>query len=410
MYIKKAGVFKVLTGLFLSVLFLTASLMPTETALANFEGYKSNCITQTDKDGNSTSKDANATSNPGGVSGSWTVKGTSAYNTAKAVWDGWVKVGMSGAQVAGIIGNIGGAEDTGFVLDQKEYGGGSGGGLYQFTPYSKYLNDEKSDQSWSADNQRDVVMHLEPQTVQNYVSQTKSSTPEDCAVKWETLYERPADPAATAAARSAAARKAYELFGGANISGNSALSGSTDAANNGGEKAAQNNPCGGQSSATGDSDGNIVNVAKSLIGYFHYAQVHGTSLIGSVENPDKNGQTDCSGFVWLALTKAGYKTPENMQWFTMPMEQDAKSGHKWFKEVSSSEAGPGDVVIVNTGGGEGSAGHTAILEEKWKGDNTKIIQMGGISGSAGVNESTFKASFLSLLSSGKPVFARPIKK
>ena len=94
----------------------------------------------------------------------------------------------------------------------------------------------------------------------------------------------------------------------------------------------------------------------------------------------------------------------------MPMEQDAKSGHKWFKEVSSSEAGPGDVVIVNTGGGEGSAGHTAILEEKWKGDNTKIIQMGGISGSAGVNESTFKASFLSLLSSGKPVFARPIKK
>ncbi len=68
------------------------------------------------------------------------------------------------------------------------------------------------------------------------------------------------------------------------------------------------------------------------------------------------------------------------------------------------------LYIVNTGNGSGSAGHTAILEEKWKGDKTKVIQMGGISNSGGVNESTFKESFLSLLNNGKPVFARPVKK
>lgn len=161
-----------------------------------------------------------------GAGGEWTQKGTKAYNTAKEVFDSWVKVGMSGAQAASIVGNVGGAEDTGFVLDQRE-AGGSGGGLYQFTPYTKYLSDSKSDKSWSVINQRDVVMHLEPGTIKAFFNSTKSATPEDAAIKWMDMYERPAAwaKAQTAGKRQAAARKAYELFGGASISGKDSLLG-----------------------------------------------------------------------------------------------------------------------------------------------------------------------------------------
>ena len=130
-----------------------------------------------------------------GFTGSWTTQGTEAYKNAKATFDFWVSKGMSGAQAAGIVGNIGGAEDTGFVLNQKEIGGGSGGGLYQFTPYTKYLNDPKSDKSWSAVNQGEVVMSLEPQTVSSFFSKTKNSSPGDAATDWMNMYERPSERA-----------------------------------------------------------------------------------------------------------------------------------------------------------------------------------------------------------------------
>ena len=162
-----------------------------------------------------------------GFTGSWTTQGTEAYKNAKATFDFWVSKGMSGAQAAGIVGNIGGAEDTGFVLNQKEIGGGSGGGLYQFTPYTKYLNDAKSDKSWSVVNQGEVVMSLEPQTVKSFFSKTKNSSPGDAATDWMNMYERPSERAraTTNSMRRSAAEKAYELFGGANISAKDSLLG-----------------------------------------------------------------------------------------------------------------------------------------------------------------------------------------
>ena len=79
------------------------------------------------------------------------------------------------------------------------------------------------------------------------------------------------------------------------------------------------------------------------------------------------------------------------------------------KEISKDEARPGDVVIVNVASGSGDDGHTAILESKWKGDNTKVIQM--TDNGKGVSEGTFRYSFYSLLQEGgRPVIARAIKK
>lgn len=157
---------------------------------------------------------------------------------------------------------------------------------------------------------------------------------------------------------------------------------------------------------SGDS-GDVVKTAKSLVGYFHYSQSKRTQF-GSVEKPDKEGFTDCSSFVWLVLTKAGYKTPAKVGWFTGSMTPDARETHQWLKSVPEEEAKAGDVVIVNQGAGAGDNGHTGILAEKWHGKSTKIIQEGG--NGDRVNIDAFGTSFMSLIEGGDICLARPIKK
>lgn len=158
-----------------------------------------------------------------------------------------------------------------------------------------------------------------------------------------------------------------------------------------------------------ESDGgDIMEIAKSWLGWFHYDQIHPAPDLGTdLKNPNKNGRTDCSGFVWLVLNKAGYKVPANMQWFTGSMASDARGSHQYLKQISETEAKAGDIVIVNQGAGAGSNGHTGILTEKWRGKDTKIIQEGGNGDS--VNIEAFGTSFMSLLDGGDVVLARPIK-
>lgn len=157
------------------------------------------------------------------------------------------------------------------------------------------------------------------------------------------------------------------------------------------------------------SDSGVVKAAESMKGWFYYVQSHPSSDLGSdLKHPSKSGGTDCSGFVWLALNKAGYNVPANMGWYTMTMAQDAKGSHKYLKEVKSSDAKAGDVVIVNVGSGVSNNGHTAILLEDWKGRSTKIIEQGG--GGDKVNESTVANAFYPALEGGEMVLARPIKK
>nr|WP_315307498.1 phage tail tip lysozyme [Enterococcus devriesei] len=156
------------------------------------------------------------------------------------------------------------------------------------------------------------------------------------------------------------------------------------------------------------ANSDIVSVAKSLLGYFTYALVHGEAYIGSVANPDRNGITDCSGYVWLVLAKAGYRVPGNMQWYTGSMTSDARGAHNWFQEITPEQSKAGDVIIYNVGGGAGANGHTAILLEKYRGNDTQIIQMGGDSRYSGVNTSTIGYSFGSLLG-GDRCIARAVK-
>ncbi|MCG0755236.1 CHAP domain-containing protein [Lactiplantibacillus plantarum] len=161
---------------------------------------------------------------------------------------------------------------------------------------------------------------------------------------------------------------------------------------------------------TGKADGNIIKTAKSMKGYFKYGQSHPSADLGTnLKNPNKSGTTDCSGFIWLTLNKAGYKVPTNMGWFTGTMASDAKGSHQYLKQISENDAKAGDIVIVNQGAGAGNNGHTAFITENWHGKNTKIIEEGGDT-TGRVNESTFGTAFYSLLSGSDVTLARPIKK
>ena len=161
---------------------------------------------------------------------------------------------------------------------------------------------------------------------------------------------------------------------------------------------------------TGKADGNIIKTAKSMKGYFKYGQSHPSADLGTnLKNPNKSGTTDCSGFIWLTLNKAGYKVPANMGWFTGTMASDAKGSHQYLKQISENDAKAGDIVIVNQGAGAGNNGHTAFITENWHGKNTKIIEEGGDT-TGHVNEGRFGTSFSILLDGGDVVLARPVKK
>ncbi|HBK5839638.1 TPA: CHAP domain-containing protein, partial [Enterococcus faecium] len=156
------------------------------------------------------------------------------------------------------------------------------------------------------------------------------------------------------------------------------------------------------------SAGSILSTAKSLMGYFHYSQPLRWNF-GSVENPDRNGYADCSSFVWLALTKSGYKTAtRGTLWYTGSMAADARGPRQYLTEISPNKAKAGDIIIVNQGAGAGNDGHTAILAEDWKGYSTSIVEMGGMN-SNGVGIGRVDWSFGYLLNGGDVCLARAKK-
>jgi cell wall-associated NlpC family hydrolase len=197
------------------------------------------------------------------------------------------------------------------------------------------------------------------------------------------------------AERNARADKWFAKFGASDPVSSVAL----ETAAEGQQQSANDNGC---PAAAGD----ILEAARSFLGWFYYKQLHPSPDLGDLNNPNKSGGTDCSGFVWLALNKAGYKVPPNMGWFTGSMTDDARGTKQYLQEIPESEAKAGDVIIVNMGAGVGNDGHTAFLTEDWHGNTTKIIEQGGY-GSDSVHEGQVDTSFGYLLA-GDICFARPV--
>lgn len=408
-----------LASILAGLLILSPTFFSSITVKGSFEGFKVNCPDKS----NGTIADSGATASGKGSGGDWLTKGSEANNNAQAIFDRLTKtVGFSGAGASGALAVA--QRESKFQPDAENIGGGVAG-FFQWSGFSNNVNGNRitaegsikaGDKSTlTTENELKLMVH----ELNGSFSKTKKSAgtatdPETGATNWTADYEGVAlsDPQTKLPSLLQDAKDAYQSFGGASIPANSALLGGSAGASEG---VASSDSTANYCDSSGGEASDVVGIAKELLGYFTYAQVHGETYIGSASSPIRSGQTDCSGFVWLVLKKAGYKVPDNMGWFTQSMENDAKGQHQWLKEISGSEAKAGDVIIVNTGDGSGSNGHTAILEEDWKSgspkDNgTKIIQEGGQGGSGGVNEGTFKDSFMGLLGDSYSLtFARPIK-
>lgn len=137
-----------------------------KSKLSNTEGEKATVILMDCPPGKGSGSANGKTDSSGASDEDWTKEGTTAYKNAKYVFDTWVGAGLSGEAAAGIVGWV--ASEGGFdIVGRAEghYGGGekdslkngavpipsgpgytvAGGGIYQFTPYTKYaeLNDPK---------------------------------------------------------------------------------------------------------------------------------------------------------------------------------------------------------------------------------------------------------------------------
>lgn len=337
---------------------------------------------------------------PGGQGNGWNGQYPSGITSVsdQFAWQWWVyliALGFSQAAAAGIMGNINGEAGPSMNPDTDQVGGPAYGGVqmdgssYPIVGAPTYNGREYVQRIMAAAGITDPYTGTKAQSAMinwclyngqwiGRVSPTsandfkKMTSPEQAAFVFEENFERPLN---SHPERQGFARYWYDRFKDLEIS---------------------------------QSNSDIVTVAKSLLGYFTYELIHGEAYIGSVQNIDRNGRTDCSGYVWLVLAKAGYRVPGNMQWYTGSMTSDARGAHNWLQEIAPEQSKAGDVIIYNVGGGAGANGHTAILLETYRGNDTQIIQMGGDGRYSGVNISTMGYSFGSLLG-GDRCIARAVK-
>lgn len=223
--------------------------------------------------------------------GDWTEKGTDSYNNAQKLWDALKKNGLSGAAISGVIGNAA-VENGGFyIIDRAEghYGNDeksagiaygntpttsagysyavAGGGLFQFTPYTKFA--AVGDKKWlDMQAQVDFMVNSYKSQGTSYGSGFKafghSTDPGQAAVTFQKEYERGAADAqsATMQLRMANAKKAYELFGGSSVNADDSLLGTGGGgaadANTATANTADNKDCGTSSSSdVADGTGSV---------------------------------------------------------------------------------------------------------------------------------------------------------
>lgn len=318
----------------------------------------------------------------------WTKKGTKAYQNALDTINFWADQGLSGVEIAGIIGNIGGAENTTFTLDLAEYSGGGGGGLYQFTPSSKYTSWSGFDGKWSAKNQGEFVLHSEPQSVMAYVNK-KNTSPSQSAEDWANIYERP-DAGALASslqARKDASEKAYKVFGLDKIKGDPKKVASWGGTNVSQDKKVK------ISAEDGNKKESKIDL-KVAIKWFEEREgkVTYSQDVGSRKGPL---QYDCSSSVYMALVAGGagktagdypVSTETEHEWLQQNGFEKVYEG-KWADRGDVKEAKKGDIIIWGTKGQSGGdLGHTMIMYD----DETIIHCSGRHNGIAKDNYSKYR--------------------
>lgn len=299
----------------------------------------------------------------------WTKKGTKAYQNAIDTINFWKEQGLSGVEIAGIIGNIGGAENTTFTLDLREEGGESGG-LYRFNPSSKYTSWSGFDGKWSAQNQGEFVLYSEPQSVLAYINK-KNTSPSQSAEDWANLYERPdaGELADSLQARKDASEKAYKVFELDKIEGDSKKVSTWGGSNVSQDKKVK------ISAEDGNKKGTKIDL-KVAIKWFEEREGKTTYSqdAGSRKGPL---QYDCSSAIYMALVAGGagktagdypVSTETEHEWLLQNGFNKVYEG-KWGDKGDVKEVKKGDIIIWGTKGSSGGdLGHTMIMY-----DNETII-------------------------------------
>lgn len=299
----------------------------------------------------------------------WTKKGTKAYQNALDTIEFWKEQGLTGVEIAGIIGNIGGAENTTFTLDLSEEGGGSGG-LYRFNPSSKYTSWSGFDGKWSAQNQGEFVLYSEPQSVLAYINK-KNTSPSQSAEDWANLYERPdaGELADSLQARKDASEKAYKVFELDKIEGDSKKVSTWGGSNVSQDKKVK------ISAEDGNKKGTKIDL-KVAIKWFEEREGKTTYSqdAGSRKGPL---QYDCSSAIYMALVAGGagktagdypVSTETEHEWLLQNGFNKVYEG-KWGDKGDVKEVKKGDIIIWGTKGSSGGdLGHTMIMY-----DNETII-------------------------------------
>ena len=118
----------------------------------------------------------------------------------------------------------------------------------------------------------------------------------------------------------------------------------------------------------------LVETVKPMLGWFVYGQDRPITTakagiqpddIKSLDDLNRNGRLDCSGFVWLGMKLAGEKVVKASTgpWYTGSMARDARGAKQYLKQIDNPALlQPGDIIIVDSSTSDkGDGGHTAII-------------------------------------------------
>lgn len=354
-----------------------------------------------------------------GTAGAWTQPGTTAYNNAKATFDSWAHIGASGAAAAGIVGWVN--TEGGFeIVDRAEghyghdeQGNGvsagvtpipsgaypvGGAGIYQFTPFTKFA--PLSDPKWlNMDEQTKFVMNLVKKGDwipsqdltgghHSFREFTHATNPEEATLMWNA-YERGDVRYIPKAQKQADARKAYEMFGGANISANDSLLGDAAGAADTGQAAAQSDQdsaCDATSGGATDGTGKVPDEVKGKLYGAHEIPDSLKPFLLPINLSDARG---VAGEDWAhpggqcvdySVSEAVALWKNTQSWSLGNGVDQVNSAIKFGYAVKDDAPHAGDIVSCD--GTDPSIGHTWIVGHVFE-DGSVLVQEQNFPGKSG---------------------------
>nr|WP_303977509.1 phage tail tip lysozyme [Streptococcus danieliae] len=322
----------------------------------------------------------------------WTHVGSTAYNTAKGVFDAWVSKGLSGAAAAGIVGWVNTEGDFGMIGRAEGHYGTSleensikygvvpakmswythegGGGIYQITPYTKYaplgsadwedadkMNEWVGKQVANGDWNASMDMSGKNRTFRQMGEETD---PQSATLAWQA-YERGSVAHIDPERKKRDAQTAYDLFDGGKYKFDEKLFNEHFGSGGGSDSSSDSDSTGKRDSSTSKIDSDkAIKWFEERRGKVSYA----------MENRDGPSSYDCSSSIYYALVASGAE--DNGYAVSTETEHDwlLTNGYKLVFEGDWSDAGDakdrqrGDIFIWGTkGSSAGSAGHTGIFKD-----------------------------------------------